>query len=152
MQRIMVDLPEPDGPQMTMRSPPITLRSMSRSTWKSPYHLLTRSSSTATAVLSLVGLMRLVSLIASPFLAGGQPRFHGPRIARHAVAERQVEHRRHRVAGGRGHRRCPFRIDARHFDGAQEVEDADDEHQCRILEQADIGVDDVRDGDLERLR
>ncbi len=29
MQRIIVDLPEPDGPQMTMRSPRITLRSMS---------------------------------------------------------------------------------------------------------------------------
>ena len=28
MQRIMVDLPEPDGPQMTMRSRRITLRLM----------------------------------------------------------------------------------------------------------------------------
>ena len=33
MQRISVDLPEPDGPQMTMRSPRATARSMSRSTW-----------------------------------------------------------------------------------------------------------------------
>ena len=41
MQRISVDLPEPDGPQITMRSPPTTFRLMSRSTWKSPYHLLT---------------------------------------------------------------------------------------------------------------
>ena len=32
MQRIMVDLPEPDGPQITMRSPRATLRLMSRST------------------------------------------------------------------------------------------------------------------------
>ena len=30
MQRISVDLPEPDGPQMTMRSPLATTRSMSR--------------------------------------------------------------------------------------------------------------------------
>ena len=44
MQRISVDLPEPDGPQMTMRSPRRDARSMSRSTWKSsPYHLLTLS-------------------------------------------------------------------------------------------------------------
>ena len=32
MQRINVDLPEPEGPQMTMRSPWATLRSMSRNT------------------------------------------------------------------------------------------------------------------------
>ncbi len=32
MQRISVDLPEPDGPQMTMRSPRSTFRLMSRST------------------------------------------------------------------------------------------------------------------------
>ena len=44
MQRISVDLPEPEGPQMTMRSPLATSRSMSRSTWKLlPYHLLTLS-------------------------------------------------------------------------------------------------------------
>jgi hypothetical protein len=44
MQRISVLLPEPDGPQITMRSPLATVRSMSRSTWKLlPYHLLTLS-------------------------------------------------------------------------------------------------------------
>ena len=40
MQRSSVDLPAPDGPQMTMRSPRATCRLMSRSTWNSPYHLL----------------------------------------------------------------------------------------------------------------
>ena len=45
MQRIRVDFPEPEGPQITMRSPCATCRSMSRSTWKSPYHLLTRLNS-----------------------------------------------------------------------------------------------------------
>jgi hypothetical protein len=39
MQRIRVDLPEPEGPQITMRSPRLTVRSMSLSTWNSPYHL-----------------------------------------------------------------------------------------------------------------
>ena len=43
MQRISVDLPEPEGPQITMRSPARTDRSMSVSTWKLPYHLLTAS-------------------------------------------------------------------------------------------------------------
>ncbi len=39
--RIVVDLPEPDGPQSTMRSPWRTLRLMSLSTWNWPYHLCT---------------------------------------------------------------------------------------------------------------
>src|SRR5690606_15513478 len=43
MQRIMVDFPDPDGPQITMRSPGATFRSMLRSTWNCPYHLLTLS-------------------------------------------------------------------------------------------------------------
>ncbi|MNW05651.1 hypothetical protein D3C71_2019260 [compost metagenome] len=43
MQRISVDLPEPDGPQITMRSPCRTDRLMSVSTWKLSYHLLTPS-------------------------------------------------------------------------------------------------------------
>ena len=41
MQRIMVDLPEPDGPQTTTFWPFMTSRLMFRSTWNSPYHLLT---------------------------------------------------------------------------------------------------------------
>ena len=41
MQRMRVDLPEPDGPHTTMRSPDFTVRLMSLRTWKSPYHLLT---------------------------------------------------------------------------------------------------------------
>jgi hypothetical protein len=41
MQRIIVDLPEPDGPQMTMRSPLQDGQVDVRSTWNWPYHLLT---------------------------------------------------------------------------------------------------------------
>ncbi|CAB3922422.1 hypothetical protein LMG26841_05688 [Achromobacter dolens] len=44
MQRIMVDLPEPDGPHTTMRSPGATSRLMLRSTWNWPYHLFTSCS------------------------------------------------------------------------------------------------------------
>ena len=39
MQRIRVDLPEPEGPQITIRSPARTSRSTSVSTWNWPYHL-----------------------------------------------------------------------------------------------------------------
>src|SRR5690606_39825874 len=41
MQRIIVDLPDPEGPQMTMRSLGATFRLMLRNTWNCPYHLLT---------------------------------------------------------------------------------------------------------------
>ncbi len=44
MQRIMVDLPEPDGPQTTTRSPCPTVMLTSRRTCMAPYHLLTLSS------------------------------------------------------------------------------------------------------------
>src|SRR2546421_3317701 len=37
--RSSVDLPPPEGPQMTMRSPRMTRRLTSRSAWNSPYHL-----------------------------------------------------------------------------------------------------------------
>src|SRR5215472_15874075 len=41
MQRIILDLPEPDGPQTTTRSPLLTSRLIPLRTWKSPYHLST---------------------------------------------------------------------------------------------------------------
>ncbi|MNR17549.1 hypothetical protein D3C85_1342160 [compost metagenome] len=40
-QRMVVDLPEPDGPHNTIRSPCLTLRLMSFNTWNWPYHLFT---------------------------------------------------------------------------------------------------------------
>ena len=43
MQRISVDLPEPDGPQRTIFSPLRTVRLMSFSAWKLPYHFSTDS-------------------------------------------------------------------------------------------------------------
>ena len=49
MQRMAVDFPEPDGPQITIRSPFLTVSEMSFSTWKVPYHLLTFRISIITA-------------------------------------------------------------------------------------------------------
>src|SRR5579885_516768 len=145
MQRIIVDLPDPEGPQMTMRSPPMTRRLMSRSTWKSPYHLFILTMSTATALASRAGLPTAESSSvlmrpASSFVALAQARLGRASVARHAVAEDQIEHRGDGVARRRGHRRRPFRIDARHLDRVQQIEDADDGDERRVLEQADIGV------------
>ena len=47
MQRIMVDLPEPDGPHTTTFSFCPTVSDTSRSTCIAPYHLLTLSSTIA---------------------------------------------------------------------------------------------------------
>src|SRR6187200_3604227 len=150
MQRIIVDLPDPDGPQITIRSPPRTFRLMSRSTWKSPYHLLSSMSSTAVSVLSLPGLRSepefssAVMCCPSPSAALAETRFHCASIARHAVAEDHIKNGGNRVTGRAGDGRCPFRIDAGHLDCAQEIKDAYDEDQRCVLEQPYIGVDDVR--------
>ena len=63
MQRISVDLPEPDGPQTTIFSPSLTSRLMSESTWNWPNHLFTPLSvitegaleSSCAAVLAISG-------------------------------------------------------------------------------------------------
>src|SRR5213593_1069683 len=41
MQRMAVDFPEPDGPQITIRSPLRTVKETSFNAWNEPYHLLT---------------------------------------------------------------------------------------------------------------
>ena len=58
MQRIMVDLPEPDGPQTTTFWPFLTCRLTFRRTWNSPYHLLT-SRSTMLGAPFAVGLVAM---------------------------------------------------------------------------------------------
>ena len=50
--RHSVDLPEPEGPITTTTSPRWTVRSMSCSTWRSPNHLLTWSSTTSGSPLA----------------------------------------------------------------------------------------------------
>ncbi len=46
----------------------------------------------------------------------------------------------------------PVRVGERRLDDAEQIEQADDQDQRRVLEQADEGVDDAGDHDLERLR
>src|SRR6476659_2076043 len=158
MQRIIVDLPDPDGPQITMRSPPRTFRLISRSTWKSPYHLLSPMSSTAVSVLSRPGLRSdpefssAVMCCSSPPATLRETHFHGASIARHAVTEDYKKNGGDRVAGRAGDGRCPLRIDAGHLDRPQEIEDANDKDQRRVLEQPYISVDDIRDRHCQRLR
>src|SRR5579875_1679333 len=110
MQRIMVDLPEPEGPQTTMRSFWPTASDTSRRTCIWPYHLLTFSSriaggpelsarwgiSCAAAVWLIGGLLPG----AWPGLAGGRPSsavrarelaLEPAAVAGHRVAEDDVD-------------------------------------------------------------
>jgi hypothetical protein len=54
MQRISVDLPAPDGPQMTVRSPTDIESVMSLSTAVSPKDLLTEANSIAGAIVDVI--------------------------------------------------------------------------------------------------
>src|SRR3984957_14371289 len=159
MQRIRVDLPEPDGPQITMRSPRRNVRSTSRSTWNSPNHLLSPLISTATSRLTLWGptpastaSMAAITCPLSASLAAPEPALDAKRVARHRVAAGEIDQRRERVAARARHRRRPGRILARGLDRLEEVEDADEEDEGGVLEQAHIVVEDVRDGDAQRRR
>src|SRR5262249_60357243 len=75
------------------------------------------------------------------------------RIARHAETK-DPEHRAGEyVAGGSRLRREPFGIGRyRLLDDAEQVEQPDDEHEARVLEQRDERVDDAGNDELQRLR
>src|SRR5262245_46791387 len=126
MQRIMVDLPEPDGPHTTIRSRRSTARLMSRSTWKSPYHLCTPTISMATLFLvvcifgpaaasragrrSVVVVSVIASSGPSPALGRAQPPLDEQRIARHAEAEEEIHDPGKGKAGEQGDRRRPVGV------------------------------------------
>src|SRR5581483_10487060 len=94
MQRIRVDLPEPDGPQITMRSPRWTLRLMSRSTWNSPYHLLTPASSMITSASAAARLSAAsVMAFSSPAHVLLQLGLEPLAVFRHEEAEAEIDQR-----------------------------------------------------------
>src|SRR2546421_3960857 len=164
MQRIIVDLPEPEGPQMTMRSRRSTTRLMSRSTWKSPYHLCTSIISTASAFFGFsifmaapavevvaVSLMVLILKGSAPSRGVDAP-LDELRIARHAEAEAEVDQAREREAGEQGRWGRPERIRQGAAQLSEQIEDRHDQHQGGVLEQGDEGVDDPGNDQFERLR
>ena len=63
MQRVSADLPEPDGPHTTARSPFRTDRSTSFSTQNSPNHLLTPR-------ISMIGAFAAAAISAARFPFG----------------------------------------------------------------------------------
>src|SRR5690554_2043441 len=173
IQRISVDFPEPDGPMTTTTSPLFTDMLMSRKTWKSPNHLLRPSismilslpggASALTTLLATASLMCFLSRDARGVPAAratGSPDAHAqlglelPRGRAHAVGEEPVddgqEQRQLQADAARHEQRG--RLVRDHVGDVEEVEQADDKHQRRVLEQADRLTDDRRYHRPQRLR
>ena len=73
-------------------------------------------------------------------------------IARHGETEDPVDQRQREVAGVAGLGAGPFGIVEARLHDAEQIEDADDRDEARVLEQADEVVDDAGNDDLQRLR
>src|SRR5262245_58736903 len=138
MQRIMVDLPEPEGPQTTIFWPFSTMRLMSRRTWNSPYHLLTFRS-------SIIGRLETALAVAdivfprSAFMGVRKVGFDLLAVLRHGEAEDEVDDRDEDI--GLDAEAAPGRLDGRDLGRAQQIVNADDNDQRGVLEHADEGVD-----------
>src|SRR5437868_9963430 len=131
MQRISVDLPEPDGPQITMRSPLATSRLMSRSTWKSPYHLLRPEMLTIE--------LSVMALSVAPVRV--QPVLDEQRVTRHAKTKGEIDQSGEGKAGEQRGRRGPHRIGERGPQLPEQIEQRHDRDQRGVLEQGDEAVD-----------
>src|SRR5215475_14443770 len=136
MQRIKVDLPEPEGPQITIRSPLATSRLMSRSTWKSPYHLF------KVEMLTIEFSLIVISSVAPVCI---QPALDEQGVARHSKAEGEVDDAREGKARKQRRWGRPVRIGERGAKRAEKIEQRDDRHQRGVLEQGDEAVDEARD-------
>src|SRR6516165_5240530 len=92
MQRIIVDLPEPEGPQTTTRSPFLTSRLRSLRTWKSPNHLSTWRSSMIVSP-ARVSTALSVNLPSPPLTLSAfiELALEHLAVARHKEAETEIE-------------------------------------------------------------
>src|SRR3984893_1778206 len=140
MQRIIVDLPEPEGPQTTTRSPFLTSRLMSLRTWNSPYHLSTWRSSmmgSPAGVSIAVSVMPSRQLLALPSLV--ELALEHLAIARHEEAEAEID-RRDKDVGLDGIA-APIGVVQCGIGGTEEIEQANDQDERGVLEGADKIVD-----------
>src|SRR5690606_37972023 len=152
MQRIIVDFPDPDGPQMTMRSPCATSRFRSFRTWNWPYHLLTfdrRMMGSDMGKDSCDGRLSrrckkltVLALIQSAFQRLAVTR---DRVAKDEVDDRneQIRFRTEATPGSVGHSR---------FGRLRQVEDTDDDDQRRVFEQGDKNPHQRRNHNFQSLR
>src|SRR5579863_10152689 len=103
MQRIIVDFPEPEGPQTTTTSCRATSRLMSLSTWNWPYHLFTcfreiitwDNVSDTWAGFDDIGSISIWG--SGKLLTGLEPFFQDTAEVRHAGTQHEVNHAGERV-------------------------------------------------------
>ena len=163
MQRMSVDLPDPDGPMTTTTSWRPTTRSMPRSAWKSPNHFSTPSHV-------------IIGSPVPPATGGGVGRGRrarsrpGVRVSRSVIAPTPSRRSRRRLSPRHRVRARPVdEADEGEGDGAQalahgsrpgwatrlghvqQLEEPDDGEQRRVLEQADELADHRRDHGAQRL-
>lgn len=109
---IMVDLPEPDGPQITSFSPRWMVRSIFFNTWKAPYHLFTPTISTAVGfVVGRDGTCRMADTevdFAAVLVSGRAPPLE--EIGEAGEGEGQRKEHRANEEKGLGGRRRPFGV------------------------------------------
>src|SRR3972149_9984788 len=149
MQRISVDLPEPEGPQMTMRSPLRTVRLISFNTWNCPNHLCTAAisimtsseirmaGSSATAPFDIGGLP-------SALVAGVQPAFQILAVSRHPEAD----HEEHEAGEEEAlpAQPGPGGVARRRLDDPEQLEQPDDQHHAGRRSHAPHGGAAAREG------
>src|ERR1700755_1072987 len=138
MQRIMVDLPEPEGPQTTTRSFADTVRLRSRKTCIAPNHLLTLSRTSAGGPERSVCMAALM-VGSSARMGAMQVTLQASAIFRHGETECDVDRGEPDI--DLGGETLPGRVAERDLPHGEEVKQADDHYQASILEEADEGVD-----------
>src|SRR5712691_10383250 len=128
MQRIIVDLPEPEGPQTTTRSPRFTSKLMSVSTRKSPNHLWTWRISINGVAESGVSLSAIIDAPCRVRLTPPAPvelALQHLAVARHEKTEAPIDRRRDDVGFGR--EALPVRVGQCGICSVEQIEEANDD-------------------------
>src|SRR5271165_28108 len=158
MQRIVVDLPDPEGPQITTRSFCAIVMVTSRSTCIVPYHLLTLSSTIAGGAEGSIwwgapaaaSVVALIAIFLSAAACAVQLALETAAVFRHGKAKYEVDDRQRDV--DLVTEALPGRVGDRRGARLQQIENADDQHQAGVLEEADEGVNQGWDHHAQRLR
>src|SRR3970282_2422053 len=147
MGRMKVHLPDPEGPMMTNTSPRRTRRLIPRNAWNSSNHFLTFSQ---TMMSSPVSIRSIRLMLAASTRADAQPHLGPAACDGHRLAHHEIE------GGGEqidlAHRPQELALLGDSAENPEQLEQADDGHQGRVLEHADELAHDGRDDQAQRLR
>ena len=155
MQRIIVDLPEPDGPMTTTTSCRATLRSMSRSAWNVPKNFCTPISSSITSPVPAICVASaktedvVVFAHRVPTPSRRSSRWLSRLIVMHPTQNRNITNE---IVSGSEPLAAEVLLRRRHVGDLEDVEQPHRRAGERgVLEQADELPDDRRDDVAQRL-